>query len=143
MWDGWGLNTFTSRFVNFIHFTSSKTHFFTLAINIYNIPHIPFFILQYNLLKYYKIIIFFNLFPPTSTTQNPTHSLQNHTGNPYPRRQPITTLFFPHAGNPYPRYFSPNLYHTKHNEHTKSNPQPGKPHRQPIPTLFFPHAGNP
>ena len=103
------LRAFTTAFVKFIYFTSSKINFSTLAINIYNIPHILLFILQYKILKYYKIFLFFIFYfiPPTSThTEHSEHTqiqptaykttpaTHTHAGNPYPRR------FFPHASNP-------------------------------------------
>ena len=48
------LKAFLSAYLFFLYFISSKPNLFTLSLNIYNIPQISLFILQYTLLKYYK-----------------------------------------------------------------------------------------
>ena len=50
-----------------------KNHFFNLHINFYNykILHVPLSILQYLLLKYYKIFIFYNIFSRNPWPPNP------------------------------------------------------------------------
>ena len=68
-WHSFNLVTraFTTAYQKFIYFISPKTQFFILFINFYNKFHVSFFILQYILLKYYKIIIIFSfLFFPLS-----------------------------------------------------------------------------
>ena len=48
----------SSDYLKILYFTSSKTYFFILAINLYKITHIPLFILDYLLLNYHKTILF-------------------------------------------------------------------------------------
>ena len=121
------LRAFTSSFLFFSYFTSSKPTLFTLPLNIYNIPHIPLFILHYTLLKYYTTISFF-------------FSLSRYTslGKTKPTSQPHTV----HAGETKPNIpttYSELNHHHSHKTTTKSNhpsklplnpPQTKLPHHQ-------------
>ncbi len=73
----WVLRAFSAGFASIRYFTFSKSYFFSLAIHFYKTSHILFSILQYFILKYYKIIIFFFIFfqhsNHTSRQPNPRH----------------------------------------------------------------------
>ena len=76
--------TFTSAYLFFLYFTSSKPTLFALPLNIYNIPHILLFILHYTLLKYYKTIFFYfflSTFPPYFVLAKQNQTSQPHTVN--------------------------------------------------------------
>ena len=105
------VRAFTSRFVNFIYFSSSKTHFSTLAIIFYNIPHIPLFILQYIQLKYYKIILFFFFHSPNHT----------HTGN---HQTTATQINHTHSGNSKQLPNPPQNNHQTHGNTKSTTPTP-------------------
>jgi hypothetical protein len=102
---------FTSGFLFFSYFTSSKPTLFILPLNIYNIPHISLFILHYILLKYYKtiIIIFFSTFPPYFTPAKQNQTSQPHTVHAGETKPNIPTT-----------YSELNLHHS-HKTITKSN----------------------
>jgi hypothetical protein len=52
------VRAFSSGYLKILYFTSSKTHYFILAIKLYKTTHIPLFILDYLLLNYHKTILF-------------------------------------------------------------------------------------
>jgi hypothetical protein len=84
------VSAFPTGFLYFLYFTSSKTHFSTLHINFYKTPHIPLSILQYVLLKYYKIFIFYNIFSrnsahPRHTPENLHHQQPKSIAHPMPK----------------------------------------------------------
>jgi hypothetical protein len=108
----YGLKAFASGFLFFSYFTSSKLTLFILPLNIYNIPHISFFILHNILLKYYKNnYYFFSFFFPTISStpmpapQNPPKYKPNHTHAGNATIKPTPTLAAPpsnphtHAGS--------------------------------------------
>ena len=98
-----GVRAFTSASLFFLYFTSPKLILFTLPLYIYNILHIPPFILHYTLLKYYKtIIIFFFHFPTilhagktkpniltTYSELNHHHSHKTTTKSNHPSKLPL------------------------------------------------------
>ena len=81
------LRAFPTHFGHFLYFTSSKSHFFSLQTHFYITPLIPFSILQYILLKYYKIIIFFFFFPcfPNPSLRQHQPTATNPRRNPQPQ----------------------------------------------------------
>jgi hypothetical protein len=85
----------------YLYFTTLKSHFSILTTHFYKTTPIPFSILQYITLKYYKIILFYIYFfytptKPTAADQqqppiNPTPTPANPNPQPpYPRRQTHT-----------------------------------------------------
>ncbi len=121
------LRAFLVSFASILYFTYSKSYFFSLATHFYKTLHISFSILQYIILKYYKIIpffiyIFFQHSNHTSQQHQPkgnqTHSNtkctthNHHQQNP----QPITTT------NPQPK--------SVHHKPTPANPNPQPPYPQ-------------
>jgi hypothetical protein len=85
----------------YLYFTTLKSHFSILTTHFYKTTPIPFSILQYITLKYYKIIPFFIFFfhtptKPTAADQQqppitPTPTPANPNPQPlYPRRQTQT-----------------------------------------------------
>ena len=73
------LRAFTVGSLSFLYFRSSKNYLFSLATHFYKTPHIPLSILQYIILKYYKIIFFIYIFffnTPNSLAS--THPHQQH-----------------------------------------------------------------
>ena len=134
---------FPTHFPSILHFTSLKKllFYFTyqllqnnrvplsiLHTNFYKTPYVSLFILQYLLLKYYKIFIFYNIF-----SRNPRHTRRNSfiTSNPTPEllhhQQPKSIAHpMPKAGKP----SSPNP-----ETHGHLSPQPPQTHAgKPIPT---------
>jgi hypothetical protein len=88
----------------YLYFTTLKSHFSILTTHFYKTTPIPFSILQYITLKYYKIIPFFIYFfsHPNQThgsrsaaTPNNPHT---HAGKPKPK--PTTTIPTPANPNP-------------------------------------------
>ena len=154
------VRAFTSRFVNFIYFSSSKTHFSTLAIIFYNIPHIPLFILQYIQLKYYKIILFFFSIVPTTPTLETTKPLRHKSTTPTPATQnnyqthlKTTTKHMATQNQTHPHRLSPPnpittpTLETPTLNHTPMSVTPPNPITTPTPKTPTPnhhtHAGYP
>ena len=136
-----------------IYFISSKSHFFSLITHFDKTPQILFFILQYIILKYYKIILFLYIFfqhsnqthaqpphltsathynpvlqqPPTIDTckSQPTHNKQQPTGSKSQQK---------------PKNQSPPSCHCQ-NRRVPHCPRPDRPPEEPPPTQT--HAGKP
>ena len=86
-----------------------KSYFFILVTHFYKTLHISFSILQYIILKYYKIILFLHIFFNTPNSlasthphrqQQTTHCHHQNTPNPF---------FHPHNPNPNPKLPPPPL----------------------------------
>ena len=104
------LRVFPTHFTSILYFISSKSHFSILTTHFYKTPPILFYILQYIILKYYKIILFIYIFfshsnqthssrsTTTSTSRSAatTHNPHTHADKP----KPITTI--PTLANPNP-----------------------------------------
>jgi hypothetical protein len=85
-----------------LYFTTLKSHFSILTTHFYKTPPIPFSILQYIILKYYKIIPFLNIFfhiPTKSTAADQPQPQQADQQQP-----PITPTPTPANPNPQPPY---------------------------------------
>jgi hypothetical protein len=110
-----------------LYFTTLKSHFSILITHSYKTPPIPFSILQYIILKYYKIILFLYIFFHTPTkptakikTARPiNHNLNNLINSP--DQQPSTVQI----NNPL------------------TPPQPRQPPITPTPTLANPNRPQP
>ena len=112
------LRVFPTHFTSILYFISSKSHFSILTTHFYKTPPILFYILQYIILKYYKIILFIYIFfshsnqthssrsTTTSTSRSAatTHNPHTHAGKPKPKPKPTTTIPTPANPNPNP-YF--------------------------------------
>jgi hypothetical protein len=87
------LRAFPTHFGSILYFTSSKSHFSILTTPFYKTTHISFSILQYIILKYYKIILFLYIFFHTLT--KPTASIKTPGADqPHPQQpdqQPRST----------------------------------------------------
>jgi hypothetical protein len=86
----------------YLYFTTLKSHFSILTTHFYKTIPIPFSILQYITLKYYKIILFLYIYilHPNQThgsrSAATAHKPHTHAGKP----KPTTTI--PTPANPYP-----------------------------------------
>ena len=91
------LRAFSVSFASILYFTYSKSYFFSLATHFCKTLHISFSILQYIILKYYKIILFlyffFTLQPnpqqPSKPQEPINHNLNNLINSP--DQQPSTS----------------------------------------------------
>ena len=79
------LRAFLTHFESILYFTSSKSYFSILTTYFYKTPHISFSILQYIILKYYKIILFIYIYIYIS------HSNQTHGNHQNPKSRSTTT----------------------------------------------------
>ena len=99
------MRAFPTHFTSILYFISSKNQFSILTTHFYKTPLISFFILQYIILKYYKIILFLYFFFHTST--KPTAADQPQPQQADQQQPPITptpTLANPNPQPPYPRW---------------------------------------
>jgi hypothetical protein len=103
------LRAFPTHFASILYFTPSKSHFSILTTHFYKTPHIPFSILQYIILKYYKIIFFiyiyfFTLQPNPRQPSKPQESINHNLNNPINSldQQPSTSQINNPASRNYP-----------------------------------------
>jgi hypothetical protein len=132
---GLTIRAFPTHFLSILYFTSSKSYFSILHTNFYKTPHISLSILQYFLLKYYKIFIFYNIFSRNpahprhtrrnSITSNPTPELLHHQ-QPKSIAHPMPKVGKPSSPNPetHGHQIPPTLAHNYH------KPMPTNPHPQ-------------
>jgi hypothetical protein len=85
-----------------LYFTTLKSHFSILITYFYKTSHISFSILQYIILKYYKIILFLYIFFHTPT--KPTAADQPQPQQADQQQPPITPTPTPANPNPQPPY---------------------------------------
>ena len=115
----WRLRAFPTHFPPIFYFTSSKNYFSILHTNFYKTPHIPLSILQYVLLKYYKIFIFYNIFSRhtrwNSITNNPMPELLLHQ-QPKSIAHPMPKAGKPSSPNPktHGHWIPPTSAHNHH-----------------------------
>jgi hypothetical protein len=131
---------FPTHFVPIVYFTSSKSHFFSLAIHFYKTPSIPFFILHYIILKYYKIILFLYFFFHTPT--KPTATIKTPAGRS--TTKPRSTTRLANTGATATTGATTTTKSTTHNHHRAHANTYIHSHR-PTPattTSTTPHAGN-
>ena len=142
------VRAFPTHFASILYFTSSKSHFSILTTHFYKTPHIPFSILQYIILKYYKIILFLYIFfhSPTKPTATIKTLGADQSQPQQPNQQPrsttqhqettqaklATTGATTHSNHPKPTHASSTTA-TTCNPHTyvgKPKPQPPYPRWQ-------------
>jgi hypothetical protein len=126
------LRAFPTHFTSILNFTYSKSYFSILHTNFYKIPHIPLSVLQYVLLKYYKIFIFYNIFSRnllprwnSFITSNPTPELLHHQ-QPKSIAHPMPKVGKPSSPNPetHGHRIPPTSAHNHH------KPMPANPYPQ-------------
>jgi hypothetical protein len=123
------IRAFPTHFASILYFTSSKSQFSILTTNFYKTPLIPFSILQYIILKYYKIILFLYIFFHTPT--KPTAADQPQPQQADQPQPPITPTPTPTPANPNPnphfvcnhcREGGEKLATESHGNHPNTNP---------------------
>jgi hypothetical protein len=80
------LRAFPTHFPSILYFIFSKSHFFILTTNFYKTLPIPFSILQYIILKYYKIILFLYIF--FTLQPNPRQPINHNLNKPISSNHP-------------------------------------------------------